>query len=46
MEKDVEDTESMNKLFKSNIVISATPSSWNPKDAGYDTLHDAILANE
>ena len=46
MDKDVEDTESMNKLFKSKIVISATPSSWNPKDAGYNTLHDAILANE
>lgn len=46
MDKDVEDTESMNKIFKSKIVISATPSSWNPKDAGYDTLHDAILANE
>ena len=46
MDKDVEDTESMNKLFKSKIVISATPSSWNPKDAGYDTLYDAILANE
>ncbi len=46
MDKDVEDTESMNKLFKSKIVVSATPSSWNSKDAGYDTLHDAILANE
>ena len=46
MDKDVEDMESMNKLFKSKIVISATPSSWNPKDAGYDNLHDAILANE
>ena len=46
MDKDVEDMESMNKLFKSKIVISSTPSSWNPKDAGYDTLHDAILANE
>ena len=46
MDKDVEDMESMNKLFKSKIVILATPSSWNPKDAGYDTLHDAILANE
>ena len=46
MDKDVEDTESMNKIFKSKIVISATPSTWNPKDAGYDTLHDAILANE
>ena len=46
MDKDVEDIESMNKLFESKIVISATPSSWNPKDAGYDTIHDAILANE
>ena len=46
MDKDVEDMESMNKLFNSKIVISAIPSSWNPKDAGYDTLHDAILANE
>ena len=46
MDKDVEDTEAMNKIFKSKIVISATPSSWNPKDAGYDTLHDAILDNE
>ena len=46
MDKDVEDMESMNKLFKSKIVISAIPSSWNPKDAGYDNLHDAILANE
>ena len=46
IDKDVEDTEAMNKIFKSKIVISATPSSWNPNDAGYDTLHDAILANE
>ena len=46
MDKDVEDIESMNKYFASKIVVVATPSSWNPKDAGYDTLHDAILANE
>ena len=46
MDKDVEDTESMNKYFASKIVVVATPSTWNPKDAGYDTLHDAILANE
>ena len=46
MDKDVEDIDSMNKYFASKIVINATPSSWNPKDAGYDTLHDAILANE
>ena len=46
MDKDVEDVDSMNKYFASKIVVVATPSSWNPKDAGYDTLHDAILANE
>ena len=46
MDKDVEDADSMNKYFASKIVIQATPSTWNPKDAGYDTLHDAILANE
>ena len=46
MDKDVEDIESMNKYFSSKIVVVATPSSWNSKDAGYDTLHDAILANE
>lgn len=46
MDKDVEDVEAMNKYFASKIVIVATPSTWNPKEAGYDTLHDAILANE
>ena len=46
MDKDVEDADSMNKYFASKIVIQATPSTWNPKDAGYDTLRDAILANE
>lgn len=46
MDKDVEDIESMNKYFASKIVVVATPSSWNSKDAGYDTIHDAILANE
>ena len=46
MDKDVEDIESMNKYFASKIVVVATPSSWNSKDAGYDTLHDVILANE
>ena len=46
LDKDVEDIESMNKYFASKIVVVATPSSWNSKDAGYDTLHDAILANE
>ena len=46
MDKDVEDVDSMNKYFASKIVVVAAPSSWNSKDAGYDTLHDAILANE
>ena len=46
MDKDVEDIDSMNKYFASKIVVTATPSTWNPKDAGYNTLHDAILANE
>ena len=36
----------MNKYFASKIAVVETPSSWNPKDAGYDILHDAILANE
>ena len=46
MDKDVEDIESMNKYFASKIVVTAQPSNYNPKEAGYDTLHDAILANE
>ena len=46
MDKDVEDIESMNKLFKSKIVVVATPSTWDSTSAGYNTLHDAILANE
>lgn len=46
MDKDVEDIDSMNKYFASKIVIVATPSTWNPNDAGYNTLHDAILSNE
>ena len=36
----------MNKLFKSKIVINSEPGKYNPVSAGYDTLHDAILANE
>ena len=46
MDKDVEDIESMNKYFASKIVVTAQPSNYSPKDAGYDTIHDAILANE
>ena len=46
MDKDVEDIESMNKYFASKIVVVATPSTWDSISAGYNTLHDAILANE
>ena len=38
--------DAMNKNFTSKIVVTAQPSNYSPKDAGYDTLHDAILANE
>ena len=46
MDKDVEDVDSMNKYFASKIVVVATPSTWNSTNAGYNTLHDAILTNE
>ena len=46
MDKDVEDIESMNKYFASKIVVVAIPSTWDSTSAGYNTLHDAILANE
>ena len=46
MDKDVTDAASMNKYFASKIVVEAAPSNWTPKDAGYKTLYDAILANE
>ena len=36
----------MNKVFKSKIVINSEPGKYDPVSAGYDTLHDAILANE
>ena len=38
--------DAQNKKFTSKIVVNAQPSNYSPKDAGYDTLHDAILANE
>ena len=38
--------DAMNKSFTSKIVVTAQPSNYSPKEAGYDTLHDAILANE
>ena len=46
MDKAVEDVDSMNKYFASKIVVVATPSTWNSTNAGYNTLHDAILTNE
>ena len=42
----MEDTEAMNKLFRSKIVISATVGTYSPVEQGYTTLADAILANE
>ena len=38
--------DAQNKTFTSKIVVTAQPSNYSPKEAGYDTLHDAILANE
>ena len=40
------DDDVMNKIFKSKIVINSEPGKYDPVSAGYDTLHDAILANE
>ena len=40
------DDDVMNKMFKTKIVVVSEPSSYSPVQAGYDTLHDAILANE
>ena len=47
MDEDVTiDDDVMNKVFKSKIVINSEPGKYDPVSAGYDTLHDAILANE
>ena len=40
------DDDVMNKVFKSKIVINSEPGKYDPVSAGYDNLHDAILANE
>ena len=40
------DDDVMNKMFKTKIVVVSEPSSYSPVQAGYDTLYDAILANE
>ena len=42
----MEDTEVMNTLFRSKVVISATVGTYSPTEQGYTTLADAILANE
>ena len=47
MDEDVTiEDDVMNKVFKSKIVINSEPGKYDPLSAGYDTLHDAILANE
>ena len=47
MDEDVTiNDDAMNKVFKSKIVINSEPGKYDPVSAGYDTLHDAILANE
>lgn len=42
----MDDLNNETKVFKSKIVVKAQPSTWDPVKAGYNTLHDAILANE
>ena len=42
----MDDLDNETKVFKSKIVVKAQPSTWHPVKAGYNTLHDAILANE
>ena len=42
----MEDLDNETKSLKSKIVVISQPSSWSPVSSGYDTLHDAILANE
>ena len=42
----IEDKEAMNKQLLSKIVVSASPSSYNPVDNGITLLKDAILATE
>ena len=40
------DIEAMNKTFKSKVTVTALVSTYTPVDAGYNTLANAILANE
>ena len=48
MSEDVtpEDTDAMNKNFKSKVVVTTSVSNYSPVEQGYTTLADAILANE
>ncbi len=46
LDKSVTSVDAMNKVFTSKVVVEYQPSNYNPKDAGYNILHDAILANE
>ena len=48
MSEDVtpEDTDAMNKNFKSKVVVTTSISNYSPIEQGYTTLADAILANE
>ena len=48
MSEDVtpEDTDAMNKNFKSKVVVTTSVSNYSPVEQGYNTLADAILANE
>ena len=48
MSEDVtpEDTDAMNKNFKSKVVVTTSVSNYSPVEQGYTTLASAILANE
>ena len=48
MSEDVtpEDTDAMNKNFKSKVVVTTSISNYSPVEQGYNTLADVILANE
>ena len=42
----VENTDAMNALFSSKVVVIGSVSNYSPVEQGYTTLADAILANE
>ena len=42
----VENTDSMNTLFTSKVVVVGSVSNYSPVEQGYTTLANAILANE